>query len=69
MQEAIAKCESLCGKKMNVTYKDDNRIGDHIWYISDVRKFQDHYPEWQYKYGIDDILEQIYHANESGHHT
>lgn len=69
MQEAIAKCESLCGKKMNVTYKDENRIGDHIWYISDVRKFQDHYPEWQYKYGIDDIFEQIYHANESGHHT
>ena len=62
MKEAIAKCEALCGKKMNVTYLDENRIGDHIWYISDVRKFQTHFPEWQYQYDIDDIFEQIYCA-------
>lgn len=63
MKEAISKCEELCGNKMNVTYLDDNRIGDHIWYVSDVRKFQSHYPDWSYKYGIDDIFEQIYQAN------
>jgi CDP-paratose 2-epimerase len=63
MQEAIAKCEALSGHKMNVSYLDDNRIGDHIWYISDVRKFQEHYPEWQYQYNIDDIFSQIYEAN------
>ena len=65
MHEAISKCETLCGRKMNVSYHDENRIGDHIWYISDVRKFQSHYPEWKYKYDIDDIFEQIYAANES----
>ena len=61
MKEAISKCEALSGKAMNVSYlDDDNRIGDHIWYISDVRKFQKHYPDWHYKYGIDDIFQQIY---------
>jgi CDP-paratose 2-epimerase len=66
MQEAIGKCEALCGKKMSVNYKDDNRIGDHIWYISDVRKFKEHYPSWEYEFGIDDIFEEIYKANAEG---
>lgn len=60
MQEAIDACERITGKKMNYTYAEDNRIGDHIWWVSDVRKFQEHYPDWQYEYGIDDILVQIY---------
>ena len=60
MREAIAKCEQLTGNKMNATYVDDPRIGDHIWWISDVRKFQSHYPVWRYKYGLDTILEEIY---------
>jgi len=63
MQEAITKCENLSGKKMNITYLNENRSGDHIWYISDVRKFQQHYPSWSYRYDIDDIFEQIYNAN------
>jgi len=63
MKEAIQKCEELSGNKMKVNYLDDNRIGDHIWYISDVRKFQNHFPDWSYKYGIDDIFAQIYEAN------
>ncbi|MCM8528195.1 MAG: NAD-dependent epimerase/dehydratase family protein [Lentisphaeraceae bacterium] len=63
MKEAIEKCERLSGKSMNVSYMDENRIGDHIWYISDVRKFQKHYPEWSYRYNIDDIFSQIYEAN------
>jgi CDP-paratose 2-epimerase len=44
MREAIGLCEELTGKKMNVAYGDANRLGDHIWYISDTRKFQSHYP-------------------------
>lgn len=63
MKEAIEKCENLSGKPMNISYLDDNRIGDHIWYISDVRKFQGHYPDWSYKYDIDDIFSQIYKAS------
>ena len=62
MLEAISICEELSGKKLDYTYTDDNRSGDHIWYISDVRKFQYHYPDWQYKYSLRDILEDIYNA-------
>jgi CDP-paratose 2-epimerase len=60
MLEAIDLCEVITGNKMNFSYSETNRIGDHIWYVSDVRKFQNHYPDWKYKYGIQDILEQIH---------
>ncbi len=60
MQEAIDKCERLTGKKMNIKYVNDNRIGDHIWYISDVKKFRKHYPDWHYKYDIDAIMSDIF---------
>jgi CDP-paratose 2-epimerase len=62
MLEAIAICENLAGKKLDYSYAENNRSGDHIWYISDVRKFQSHYPDWQYKYALDDILKEIYTA-------
>ncbi len=58
MLEAIQKIETLTGKKANVEYVDNNRIGDHIWYISDVSKFKSHYPDWDFKYDIDMILEE-----------
>ncbi len=64
MQEAIALCEAITGKKMDITYLDDNRIGDHIWWIGDVRKFQAHYPDWKYRYDVRAILEEIYHGLE-----
>ncbi len=65
MKEAIEICEKITGKKMNYSYADDNRIGDHMWWVSDVRKFQNHYPEWHYQYNIDDILEQIFNGMKS----
>jgi len=60
MIEAIKKLEKIVGKKANYKYVDENRIGDHIWYISDVSKFKKHYPTWNFKYSVDDILEEIY---------
>lgn len=59
MLEAIKKIEDILNKKAVVEYKDENRIGDHIWYISDVSKFKSHYPDWDFKYNIDMILEEI----------
>ena len=59
MLEAIEKIERLTGQKALITYSDENRSGDHIWYISDVSKFQAHYPEWQYRYDIDMILDEM----------
>lgn len=62
MLEVINMCEELTDRKLSYTYTDDNRSGDHIWYISDVRKFQSHFPQWQYKYNLQNILEDIYTA-------
>lgn len=59
MLEAIEKIEKILGKKANYEYVEKNRSGDHIWYISDVSKFKKHYPEWNYEYNIDDILEDM----------
>ena len=62
MLESIALCEQISGQKLNWTYVEDNRIGDHIWWVSDVRKFQAHYPQWSYRYGMREILQEIHAA-------
>ena len=59
MLEAIGKCEKITGTKIARSYSETNRIGDHIWWISDTRKFQSHYPKWQYSFNIDQIIEEI----------
>ncbi|MEZ6062265.1 MAG: NAD-dependent epimerase/dehydratase family protein [Planctomycetaceae bacterium] len=64
MTEAIAICERLVGRSMNVSYSETPRIGDHIWYISDTRRFQADYPNWKQQYGIEDILTEICDAAE-----
>lgn len=58
--EAISLCEEISVKKMNYEYIEQNRSGDHIWWISDVSKFQKHYPTWEYKYNIYDTLKEIH---------
>ncbi len=60
MLEAIDICEEITGNKMNYTYTDNNRSGDHIWYVSDLTKFKTHYPEWDYKYSLQVTMEQIF---------
>lgn len=60
MAEAIEMCEKITGRNMNYEYSETNRIGDHIWWISDVSKFKNHYPGWNWKYNIHDILTQIF---------
>jgi CDP-paratose 2-epimerase len=62
MLQAIAACERISGKKLSWTYVEDNRIGDHMWWISDVLKFQAHYPGWKYKYDLEAILGEIHRA-------
>jgi CDP-paratose 2-epimerase len=59
MLEAIDLCEKITGNKMNYTYIEDNRIGDHIWWISDVTRFKTHYPQWNWMYHLTDILTEI----------
>ena len=45
-------------------YTEANRAGDHIWWVSDVRKFQGHYPDWTYRYDLDGLLGEIHAALE-----
>ena len=59
MIEAIEKIEKILRKKANYEYVENNRSGDHIWYISDLSKFKKHYPNWDYTYNIDDILHDM----------
>lgn len=63
--EAIQVCEKIADRKLKWSYAESNRIGDHIWWISDLRKFKTHYPEWNLTYGIQDILEEIFNQNTS----
>jgi CDP-paratose 2-epimerase len=60
MLEAIALCEEIAGKKLKYIYSDQARSGDHIWWISDVSKFQRHYPDWVYRYDLKAILMDIH---------
>ncbi|MCL6260624.1 NAD-dependent epimerase/dehydratase family protein [Aquiflexum sp. TKW24L] len=63
MIEAIQICESISGNKLEYTYAEDNRIGDHIWWISQIGKFEDHYPEWKLTYDVPGILQEIFRNN------
>lgn len=63
--EAITLCEKISGKKMNFEYIEENRSGDHIWWISNVTKFKNHYPEWTYKYNVYEILKEIYDVQKN----
>lgn len=57
--EAIDFIEELGGGRLKYEVLDEARSGDHIWWISDVRRFQKDYPNWKYQYGIKDILSEI----------
>ncbi len=57
--EAIELCERISGKKLRVQYEAENRIGDHIWWISDISKFRKDYPDWDFRYNVEDTLIQI----------
>lgn len=60
MIEAIEICETISGNKMQYSYSDDNRIGDHIWYVSDLSRFKEHYPGWNWTYDLIATLGQIH---------
>src|SRR5947207_2954985 len=62
MLEAIALSEELSGRKLAWSYEETTRVGDHIWWISDVRKFQKDYPTWEFRYSLREILEEIHRA-------
>ena len=58
--EAFERIAAISGKKMQYEYVDKNREGDHICYISDLRKMYAHYPDWRLTKSLDDIFQEIY---------
>lgn len=64
MLEAIDTIEAISGKRVNFTLSEQARIGDHIWWVSDVRSFQKDYPSWAYEYDSRGILTEIIDATK-----
>jgi CDP-paratose 2-epimerase len=60
--ECITKIEALLGKKVNWTYDEKARSGDHICYISDLGKLKSHFPNWKITRSLDQILETMVKA-------
>jgi CDP-paratose 2-epimerase len=59
MLEAIRQLEDRIGKKLDVSYVDQHRVGDHICYISDLRAIRSDYPAWNLEYGLDRIFDEL----------
>src|SRR5207244_60828 len=58
--EAFDRTATMSGRQMHAEYLDKNREGDHICYLSDLRKMQSHYPGWAITKTLDSIFEEIY---------
>jgi len=57
--EAFRMAEEVTGRKMSWRYVEENRVGDHICYYSDLRKMQAHYPDWKMVHSLPMIFEEI----------
>ncbi|MFN0074912.1 MAG: NAD-dependent epimerase/dehydratase family protein [Prosthecobacter sp.] len=62
MLEAISLCEEISGRKLEWAYRETARIGDHVWWISDITKFQRHYPQWRCRYDLRGMLSEMHDA-------
>jgi len=63
MLEAIALCQTIVGHELKWSYSETNRVGDHIWWVSDNGKFAAQFPAWQPSYDVPLILREIYEHN------
>jgi CDP-paratose 2-epimerase len=63
--EAFQLVEKYSGKPMDSIYVDENRVGDHICYYSDLRKMRNHYPDWNISISLDETIQQIVDAWKS----
>ena len=57
--EALEMVESRTNIEIKKEMIKENRVGDHIWYISDTKKFKKHYPKWKQKYNTKKIIEEL----------
>lgn len=61
--EAFAIAGELTGRPMDTVYVEQNRVGDHIWWIGSNARFQEHYPDWELTYDVPAIMREIHDAN------
>jgi CDP-paratose 2-epimerase len=61
--EAITLTEKITGEEMCWSYTEANRTGDHIWWIGDNGRFEQHYPGWAVMHNVYDILSEMFAAN------
>ena len=57
--EALDLVEEIAKVKIKRINVKQNRVGDHIWYISDLSKFKKHYPNWSQKFNTRKIIEEL----------
>jgi CDP-paratose 2-epimerase len=60
MLEAIELSQEIAGRELDWSYAPGNRMGDHIWWVSDNGKFAGHYPAWHMEYDVPGILQEIH---------
>ena len=63
MLEAIALCEEITGRELEWELSDQNRVGDHRWWISDLEPFRRDYPDWEVRYDVRGVLDEIHDQN------
>jgi CDP-paratose 2-epimerase len=63
MLEAIAACERIAGRRLDWSYAERARIGDHRWWVSDLATFERDHTTWRLTAGIEDVLREIHDAN------
>ena len=60
--EALNYVESLANIKVKKIYHKTNRVGDHIWYVTNTKKFIKHYPNWKQEYRTKKIIEELIYS-------
>ncbi|HEX5309204.1 MAG TPA: NAD-dependent epimerase/dehydratase family protein [Solirubrobacteraceae bacterium] len=63
MLEAIELCQRIAGRELDWGLGEEPRVGDHRWWISDLREFRGDYPDWRLTYGVAEILAEIHEHN------
>lgn len=63
MLEAIELCEQIAGEQLHWTLSEQNRTGDHRWWISDLRPFARDFPGWSPTRGLEQILREVHEQN------
>jgi CDP-paratose 2-epimerase len=60
MLEAIKMCEGTSENTLLWSYEDENRFGDHKWWVSDVSRFKADHPDWVYRYNMESIMTETH---------